>query len=98
MAIDVPMIIPFALAGALMLWGVVSAVIAFSGNYDNAGIPKIYSSVERTVEMPENFVENISDAEQKPQSENPIVIGILYAGGLGVMGMLGLMLIAALIW
>ena len=70
MAIDVPMIIPFALAGALMLWGVVSAVIAFSGNYDNAGIPKIYSSVERTVEMPENFVENISDAEQKPQSEN----------------------------
>jgi hypothetical protein len=48
--------------------------------------------------MPENPVENISDAEQKPQSENPIVIGILYVGGLGVMGMLGLMLIAALIW
>lgn len=98
MAIDVPMIIPFALAAGLMLWGVLSAVSAFSGTYDNAGIPKIYSSVERIVEVPENSVENKADGEQRPQSENPIVIGILYAGGLGVIGMLGLMLIAALIW
>ncbi len=98
MAIDVPVIIPFVLAAGLMLWGVVSAVIAFSGNYDNAGIPKIYSSTKRIPEMPENHVEANANSKQKPQSENPIVIGTLYAGGLGVMGMLVLMLIASLIW
>jgi hypothetical protein len=98
MAIDVPVIIPFVLAAGLMLWGVVSAVIAFSGNYDNAGIPKIYSSTKRITEMPEDPVDVNANSKQKSQSENPIVIGTLHAGGLGVMGMLVLMLIASLIW
>ena len=98
MTIDVPGIIPFVLAGALMLWALVTVGLAFSGGYNNAGLPEIHSQRAPAVEADILSPALIKSDVEIPVSESWPVIVILYASGIGVMGLLALMLVATVIW
>ena len=98
MTIGVPAIIPFILAGALMLWALVTVGLAFSGGYNNAGLPEIHSRKIPAVEtdIPSELLSQ--SRIQAPTSESRLVVAILYLSGIGVMGLLILMLVATIIW
>ena len=98
MTIDVPAIIPFILAGALMLWALVTVGLAFTGGYNSAGLPEIHSRKIPAVETAVPSELSSQSGIEAPTSESRLVVASLYLSGIGVMGLLILMLAATVIW
>ena len=98
MTIDVPAVIPFILAGALMLWALVTVGLAFTGGYNNAGLPEIHYRKVSAAETDMPLDLSLHSEMQTPASESRLVVAILYLSGIGVMGLLILMLAATVIW